>query len=187
MKKLLVMTMVLGLMFTCVGCGDSVSDDVTEAATTEAAVEELDASDDMSVEESEPVASLEDCVELNGQTVQLGMDITDEFIETLGYPNETMEAPSCHYDGNDTIYVYDDFILYTYQDGEENALYLIELSTENVQTSYLACVGMTMDEVISCHGEAFENAGVMMEYTYENAMIDFTLDESGVVTMIEIY
>ena len=167
MKKLLATILIASISITTVGCGTSSE----------------------SGKEKEPEANMEvttTAIKLNGQEVEIGMDVTEDIIENIGDPLDEIEAPSCHYDGNDTIYAYEDFTLYVYQNGEENILYITELTTEKVETPEGAKVGMTKDEIIEIYGEEYIEEGVILSYEEEDYNIDFTIDESGIVTLIEL-
>ncbi len=122
---------------------------------------------------------------LNGQTLEMEMNVTDDTINTLGEPVEVVEAPSCHYDGNDTIYTYEDFVLYAYQDGSENKLYIVELTSDAVETSEGAKVGMTEEEVISLMGDSFEKEGQTLNYALDDYKCIFTIGAEGTVDYIE--
>lgn len=196
MKNLLIV-LVLGLSLTFIGCASQEEDEITTEDTSDSAVadsdesESVDSNANLDVEEESNevtfVTGSEDSIEVNGQVLQIGMNVTDDIITAVGEPLDTMEAPSCHYDGNDTIYTYEEFALYTYLDGENNTLYLIELNGSSIQTANGAYVGMSTEEVIACCGSDYESVGMMMEYIYDNVTIDYSTDETGCISMIEIY
>lgn len=165
MKKIL-LVLTLGISLTFVGCSSA---------------------DNIEVSETKVGAQTQEAhINLNGQNLEIGMNITEDIINKLGEPLDIQNAPSCHYDGNDTIYAYEGFTLYAYQDGEENNLYIIELLNENVQTPQGSKVGMTKDEVIALHGEDYTFEGTILSYEKDDMSIEFTIDESDIVTLIEI-
>ncbi len=133
---------------------------------------------------AEPVLPEGDVV-LGGQGLFLGKAVTSETLEALGEPVETMEAPSCHFDGMDTIYYYDDFALYTYLDGEDNVLYLAELSTANVATTQGATVGMAKDDLLATMGNSYEELGLLYSYDFGTYTLDFSFDDQDCVSLIE--
>ena len=106
-----------------------------------------------------------------GQEFYLGMVVEEEMLDALGTPEDVMEAPSCHFDGSDTIYVYDSFSLYTYLDGEDNILYLIELTGEQAATALGARTGMTHAEIEELYGTDFEEEGAYLAYPLSDTTV----------------
>lgn len=196
MKRLLLMS-VLSLSLMLIGCGSSDSSEVEETTeevteVTEEVTQDMEdgtseAVTDESVAEEIAVTGEEDSIEVNGQVLEVGMNVTEDVIAAVGDPIDVMEAPSCHYDGNDTIYTYEDFALYTYLDDESMYLYLIELTGDGVATANGVTVGMSSADVASLCGDDYENMGVIMEYTYDDVYVDYISDESGLISMIEIF
>lgn len=175
MKKLLAGVLLGTALFT-VACGQ-------EEAQSEAVVEEVVAD---VVEEVEPVAEIAGDIVINGYGVNIGTNLTKEVIANLGTPLETLEAPSCHFDGNDTLYVYDGYTLYAYQDGEENILYIIELDGQNISTPQGATVGMTRDDIFEIYGEATEEYAMVSEFDLGEVVVAVTFDDEDLVSYIEI-
>ncbi len=122
---------------------------------------------------------------VSGQEFIIGMEIEDGILNALGTAEDVMEAPSCHFDGNDTIYVYPGFSLYTYRNGERDILYLIELTGDNVTTALGAKVGMHMDEIKKLYGNGTEGGGTYVSYPVsEDTVLKFGFTED-IVTWIE--
>lgn len=169
MKKFTI-AMLLGVMAISTGCGSD------EATDTNEVVEDV-------VEEA-PV--VEGHMVIDGVALNVGANVTEDLIASLGEPVETMEAPSCHYDGNDTLYIYEDYTLYVYQDGEDNLLYIIELNTDAVATPDGAVVGMTRDEIFDIYGDAYEEFAYVSEFDCGDHIVAVNFDEEGVVSYIEI-
>lgn len=107
----------------------------------------------------------------SGQEFYLGMVVEEEMLAALGTPGDVMEAPSCHFDGSDTIYVYDSFSLYTYLNGSDNILYLIELTREQASTALGARTGMTRTEVEALYGRAIEGEGAYLAYLLSDTTV----------------
>ena len=106
-----------------------------------------------------------------GQEFYLGMIVEEEMLATLGTPADVMNAPSCHFDGSDTIYVYDGFSLYTYLNGVDNILYLIELSGEQAATALGARTGMTHTEIEVLYGIGVEGGGAYLTYPLSDTTV----------------
>lgn len=122
---------------------------------------------------------------VNGQKLTVGMKVTDSLIRALGSPDDIQEAPSCHFDGNDTIYIFADYSLYTYVAGSSKVLYLIELNSPQVSTAAGAKVGMGLDKVKALYGNAYTQLGSSIRYAVSNTVnISFTY-QNNIVSMIE--
>ena len=179
MKKVLSLILVLILIFALVGCSGSgdVSSNETPSAPT--------SSDIIS---SDITATKTDSGKITLGTAELkvGMVITDDIINKVGTPDDIMSAPSCFFDGEDTIYVYEDFSLYTYRDGDKDYLYIIELSTDKNATEFGGKVGMDIADIEEMYG--FNSTGTATSKVYklgENSKLRFSFDDSGIVNLIE--
>lgn len=69
-----------------------------------------------------------------GVSVALGQEYTEALGNSLGGATDVVEAPSCHYDGMDTIYTFAGFALYTYRAEDKSIIYLIELKDDTAAT-----------------------------------------------------
>ena len=121
----------------------------------------------------------------SGQEFYLGMVVEEEMLDALGTPKDVMEAPSCHFDGNDTIYAYDGFSLYTYLNGEDNILYLIELTGEQATTALGARMGMTHEEIEALYGTGIEAEGAYLAYPLSDTTVLHIGFEGDAVIWIE--
>ena len=96
-----------------------------------------------------------------------------------------VEAPSCHYDGMDTIYTFAGFALYTYRAEDKSIIYLIELKDDTAATREGAKVGMTAGEIEALYGTGYTESGVIRSYPLgKDATLDFTM-EDGKAALIE--
>ncbi len=125
-------------------------------------------------------------LEAGGTKLRVGMEITDKISEKLGEPKETMSAPSCHFDGDDTISVYDGFTLYTYRDGEKDILYLIEITGEGYDFSGGGAVGLTRSEIEKAYGDEYEELGAGIRYTLSDDEYLSVFFEEDTVTSLEL-
>ena len=120
-----------------------------------------------------------------GKDLKIGMKVTDSLIKSLGQPLDIQNAPSCHYDGNDTIYCYDGFSIYTYANNGADIIYIIELNEANVATSLGAKVGMSVADVKNKYGKSTSQAGSTFEYNISStAKLSFTYS-GDTITLIE--
>ena len=176
MKKVLAITLVLMMIFALVGCSGSgdVSSDKTPSSPSSSNVS------------SENVNTDSGKITLGTAELSVGMVITEDIINKVGTPDDIMSAPSCFFDGEDTIYVYEDFSLYTYRDGDKDYLYIIELSTDKNATELGGKVGMNIADIEEMYG--FNSTGTATSKVYklgENSKLRFTFDETETVTLIE--
>ena len=176
MKKVLSITLVLMMIFALVGCSGSgdVSSNETPLAPSSSNVS------------SENVNTDSGKITLGTAELSVGMVITEDIINKVGTPDDIMSAPSCFFDGEDTIYVYEDFSLYTYRDGDKDYLYIIELSTDKNATEFGGKVGMDIADIEELYG--YDSTGTATSKVYklsENSKLRFTFDETETVTLIE--
>ena len=141
-----------------------------------------------STEENQGSAQVEAAagITVNGQFLEIGMNITDDIINAIGTPLSVQTAPSCHYDGEDTIYSFEDVTLYVYKDGDKNRLYIVELVSENVTSPEGFKVGMTLEEVNTIDPNN-THEGLLVSYSYDNYDLDVTLTPENTVAYIEIF
>lgn len=173
MKKLAIMAAILCLSLAAASCG---------TGTTQSAPESASSSSPASGEKT-PASY----VEINGVRLSLGAAFTQEDEAALGEPDEVLEAPSCHFDGNDSLYYYPGFTLYTYMDNEEAILYSVELSDVSHSTPEGAAVGMTLDEVKALCGDGFEETETGLSYSVGEGMELNFRAQDNVVSIIEYY
>ena len=120
-----------------------------------------------------------------GVSVALGQEYTEALGNSLGGATDVVEAPSCHYDGMDTIYTFAGFALYTYRAEDKSIIYLIELKDDTAATLEGAKVGMTAGEIEALYGTGYTESGVIRSYPLgKDATLDFTM-EDGKAALIE--
>ena len=178
MKKIIALLVCLIMIFTLVGCGatNNLSSNETPSDTTS----------DVSSVGSEQTSADSGKITLGGAELSVGMVITEAVVNSVGTPDDIMSAPSCFFDGEDTIYVYEDFSLYTYRDGDKDYLYIIELSTDKNATEFGGKVGMNIADIEELYG--YDSTGTATSKVYklsENSKLRFTFDETETVTLIE--
>lgn len=103
-------------------------------------------------------------VRLDGMSAWIGMEIDDRTLSPLGEAVDVMKAQSCHYDGEDKIYVYNSYSLYTYMNGGKEILYLIDIHGTDITAPHGGRVGMTENEIKALYGSDFTAAGEAMRY-----------------------
>lgn len=107
--------------------------------------------------------------EANGVKFTTG-DKTQVALDALGEYNETLSAPSCAFEGEDTVYKYDGVEIYSYdKNGEEyiSGIFLLE----DTSTPEGLKIGSSKEDMIKLYGEDFtENIG---SYTYNDGKTNF--------------
>lgn len=85
-------------------------------------------------------------------------------MDSMGEYLDTFSAPSCAFEGEDTVYKYDNFELYTYDKNGEPYISGIFLLDESASTPEGLHIGSTVEEMISLYGENYEET--VGSYTY---------------------
>lgn len=161
-KKLLCSLLALVLVISLCACGNGAKNTDTNSQPT-------------SAEKGESNTE-KDGFKISGQMLQIGMNLTEDVLKNLGTPTDVQTAPSCHFDGEDTIYVYEAYTLYTYADGDKNVLYLIELTGEGVSTPEGIKIGSACDEVKNIYGNPTEETEGYYTYETVSSLIRFSHD-----------
>lgn len=135
--------------------------------------------------ETVPEAQI-DTVVIKGVELALFSNLTEDILSALGTPEDTMKAPSCHFDGEDTIYTYGSFMLYTYAEGDEDVLYLIKITDDSVKTSENITVGSSYEDVVTAYGTPADESVAYAKFAVsEDTAIRFNFDENRSVSSIE--
>jgi len=113
---------------------------------------------------------------VESKTVNPGMKYTTPTI-----PNWVTftELTSCAYKGNDKVYEYDDFTLYTYSDGTDDYVLSIELNS-SLSTSKGIKIGSSKADVIKAYGEDYTTKILNVIYTDGQVNITFLIVEDKV-------
>lgn len=109
------------------------------------------------------------------------------YSSALGKAVNEVQAPSCHFDGMDTIYEYNGFSIYTYLNNNVAYVYDIEITSSSIATPKGIKVGSSTEDVLAAYGNgyAFMN-DYTIEYSQGTKSIYFTLN-NGKVSMIEFF
>ena len=168
----------------------SVSETTTTTKEAEKTTEETSAKSESNI--SKPSKKAEEKTDkktpskkIGFNELKIGMTVNDDTVNSLGTVIDKQNAPSCHFDGNDTIYCYNGFKLYTYMDNGAQKLYLIEIDGSSVKTAKGASIGMTVDNIKSLYGEPEKETGTSIVYSENGANVRFTFNSDEVITLIE--
>lgn len=109
------------------------------------------------------------------------------YSSAFGPASNEIQAPSCHFDGMDTIYEYNGFAIYTYLNNGEAYVYDIEITTSAIKTNKGITVGSSAQDVIDAYGTGYSSiSDYLIAYTQGAKSIYFSLS-NGKVCMIEFY
>ena len=109
--------------------------------------------------------------ETNGLKIAMGDNASDFLVKT-GTPIEQYSAPSCAFDGDDTVYDFGSYQITTYlSDGGEifTGVYLLD---DRFSTKEGIKIGSKLSEMLSAYGDEYEeNYGA---YTYSMGLTDLS-------------
>ena len=118
-------------------------------------------------------------------SVELGGPLTAEQKADLGEAVEVQEAPSCHYDGMDTVTTYNGFIIQTFRQDDEDIVCLVEIQDPNLATEKGVRVGDDRDGVTAAYGDPEDGTDYYMTYTYAKGMtLTFELRDGKVSAIL---
>lgn len=124
-------------------------------------------------------------IHIGGATLNIGGRLTDEIKTTLGDPISTSEAPSCLYEGMDTVYEYEGFSLQTSQMGDSEVVVMITIESADHTTAKGVKIGDTAAAAATAYGEAVEETKNYVVYRQDgNVTVTFSLKD-GKITAIE--
>jgi len=113
---------------------------------------------------------------VESKTISPGMKYTTPTI-----PNWVTftELTSCAYKGNDKVYEYGGFTLYTYSDGTDDYILSIELNS-SLSTSKGIQIGSTKADVLKAYGEDYTTKILNVIYTDGQVNLTFLIVEDKV-------
>jgi hypothetical protein len=89
------------------------------------------------------------------------------------------ELTSCAYKGNDKVYEYGGFTLYTYSDGIDDYILSIELDS-SLSTSKGIKIGSTKEDVLKAYGDDYTTKILNVIYTDGQVNLTFLIVENKV-------
>jgi hypothetical protein len=113
---------------------------------------------------------------VESKTISPGMKYTSPTI--LNWVTFT-ELTSCAYKGNDKVYDYGNFTLYTYSDGIDDYILSIEL-TSSLSTSKGIQIGSSREDVLKAYGEDYTTKILNVIYTDGQVNLNFLIVEDKV-------
>lgn len=139
-----------------VACATEVVEKENVVVPLPAPVEEVE-------EPSEPTKNDGFYYQVDGLTFTTGDNATAA-LEALGDPVDVFKAPSCAFEGEDTVYKYDNVEIYTYEKDGQPHISGIFLVDETANTPEGLHIGSSIEEMKTLYGEDYEE--VVGAYTY---------------------
>lgn len=160
MKKILLI--ILALLLVACAAPETSQGSQEEEVTTLPAPEETEVVED---EATEPeIAKPDGYYYQKDSTLFTTGENANPAMEALGEPLDVFKAPSCAFEGEDTVYKYDNIELYTYEKDGQPHISGIFLVNEEAQTPEGLHIGSTYDEMVSLYGDDYVE--VVGSYTY---------------------
>ena len=150
--RVLAALMALALCATFTACGNSSDNDVVIGGNV---------SDDTNQNTTESLAFVYNNVKVTPN------DLVEPLIPALGSDYKYSESPSCAYIGLDKVYVYSDFILYTYPDDKavDHVLQIV-LTSENLSTAEGLKLGDPASKITEIYGDNYKESSGSYAYTF---------------------
>lgn len=176
MKKLLYLLIVILVMTGCSKKSDLENGDIVKENDNVDKVNNNDGinNDNPSeVDKEVPVFSFS----INNTKVLMNKDVT-QFIEQLGEPLNTFDAPSCAFKGLDKFYVYNGYELSTYPLDGQDYVNTIDFIDDSVTTEEGIYIGSSLDDVIDRYGEDYDESNGVISYTSGDSILTFVISDN---------
>lgn len=123
-------------------------------------------------------------VTVRGVAVTPG-EIMENYINSLGEPDDLQGSPSCVEEGDDKTYIYGGVVIYTYRSNGTDLIHLIEITgTESLGKGIH--IGDTKDAVIAAYGDSYTMEGNEMIYELNDKVIGLQITD-GTVSFMELF
>ena len=124
-------------------------------------------------------------VTLGEVTLTVGETFTAQQKTALGAPASVEEAPSCHYEGMDTVYKYNGFSIQTYRKDSADAVAVVSIESAAYPTAKGIKVGDTLEAVRTAYGEAAESTNYYRVYNLtDKVTLTFEFDGDKVAVIL---
>lgn len=173
MKKLLALTMTLGMVLCAAACGEAPAENA-DAVQTENTANAAD--------QSTPAKAYDGYAFVDGG-VSIGIDVE---VESVGFTEakSVFEAPSCAGQGISYIYDFGSYEVETYPLDGKNLIGFITIKDDMVATPEGIDLSMTKEDVVRVYGEGEED-GNKITYKKGNMKLNFIFDADGNIVSIE--
>ena len=186
MKKSLILfaaaSIALTSAFSFAGCGSSEEKKTTSA--TEAAETKQESAE--SRQNTGVIPESDTTFTCNGYAIELNGSI-DDMIANIGEANNVESQLSCHGEGDDKTFTYDNFVVNSYPlDGKDYVMEIL-ITTAGVPTSKGIEVGSSADDVVAAYGSDYKEIGMYYAYDANEKKSLRFLMEDGTVKEIDYY
>ena len=107
--------------------------------------------------------------------------------DVLGYLGEhrsLQSSPSCAFDGEERVYRYSGYDIYTYYENGKEIIERIVLTSDAVSTERGVRVGNSLHDIVEAYGRDYDRVGENIRYDGERCDLQFILRD-GVITSIK--
>lgn len=119
-------------------------------------------------------------VEMNGKVITLNDNVKD-VIEKLGECKNVKESKSCLFDGNDKTYDYNDIIITTYPQKENDLVSSITVSHQDIKISSGIKIGDSLEQILQAYGDGYVSQDdVACSYEFGDYGIIFYLEDEHI-------
>lgn len=123
---------------------------------------------------------------MNDHEISVG-DQVDDFLNALGEYNSQSSAPSCAFDGDDTVYDYPSYQLTTYYNNGTEILTGVYILDASVVTKEKIKIGSTLENVISTYGDDYVEEYGVITYTKGKTDLSFVIIDEVVTSISYIH
>lgn len=109
--------------------------------------------------------------EVKGLNITMG-EIAENFLTKTGTPKEQYSAPSCAFDGNDTVYDFGSYQITTYLTNGKEIFTGVYLLDDTVSTKEGIKIGSKLSEMLSVYGDEYQES--YGAYTYSFGLTDLS-------------
>lgn len=168
MKKVTVLTLILGLLACLTACGGNDADEqmITAPAQqeTRAAVQQAQAPVSTDAAEAEAAPQALGSYSFTSDGVEL---VPGQVFDPSVLPeaDSLYQVPSCAIEGMDNVYNYGAFELTAFDDGSNEVIYSILLTDPNITTPEGLALGDNVSQVLDLYGEGYTQEGNAYVYT----------------------
>lgn len=122
-------------------------------------------------------------LEFAGFTIHMNQNM-DEVKAGIGEPLGVLVVPSCAFDGDDRIYSYPGFQIYTYPVGDKDLVHTINISDDSIVLTGGIFLGSRWDDVKAVFGTDYERDINMHTFTRGNTTLAFLVEDDIITTIV---
>jgi hypothetical protein len=119
---------------------------------------------------------------INGLDIAMGQPAED-FLSKTGNPTDQYSAPSCAFDGDDTVYDFGSYQITTYMSNGKEIFTGVYLLDDRYSTSEGVKIGSTLSEMLSAYGDDYKVSFGAYTYSLGQTELSFVVIDD-VITSI---